>query len=78
MIDVYLEKSEESLNAAKSCFELEYYNSCINRAYYAMFQAAVAALFRSGFRPKSEKSVMIGFKLNFQKRLFWETNAFHT
>jgi len=55
MIDVYLEKSEESLNAAKSCFELEYYNSCINRAYYAMFQAAVAALFRSGFRPKSEK-----------------------
>ncbi|MBF0117990.1 MAG: HEPN domain-containing protein [Desulfobacterales bacterium] len=55
MKDVYLKKSEESINAAQFCFELEYYNSCINRAYYAMFQAAVAILFKSGCRPKSEK-----------------------
>ncbi len=45
---VFLKKSEESLNAAQSCFEQEYYNSCVNRAYYAMFQAAAAALFKSG------------------------------
>ncbi|HAO22740.1 MAG TPA: hypothetical protein DCQ37_21170 [Desulfobacteraceae bacterium] len=52
---IFLKKAEESLNAAQSCFEQEYYNSCVNRAYYAMFQAAVAALFKAGFRPKSEK-----------------------
>lgn len=52
---IFLKKSEESLNAASSCFEQGYYNSCVNRAYYAMFQAAVAVLFKAGFRPKSEK-----------------------
>lgn len=52
---VFLKKSEESLNAAKSCFEQEFYNSCVNRAYYAMFQAAAAVLFNRGFRPRSEK-----------------------
>jgi len=50
-----MNKSQKSLNAAISCFEQRYYNSCVNRAYYAMFQAAVAALFKAGFRPKSEK-----------------------
>jgi uncharacterized protein (UPF0332 family) len=51
----FLKKSEESLNAAKSCFQREYYNSCVNRSYYAMFQSAVSLLFKAGFRPKSEK-----------------------
>jgi len=49
---VFLKKAEESLNTAKFCFEKQYYNSCVNRAYYAMFQAAAAALFKAGIRPK--------------------------
>ena len=52
---VFSEKSEESMSSARACFEGEYYNSCVNRAYYAMFQIAVAALFRSGHKPRSEK-----------------------
>ena len=51
----FSEKSEESLNAAMVCFEKGYYNSCVNRAYYGMFQIAVAILFKSGYKPKSKK-----------------------
>lgn len=52
---IFLKKSEESLNTAEYCFEKQYYNSCVNRAYYAMFQAAVAILFKAEIRPKSKK-----------------------
>ncbi|MBF0101370.1 MAG: HEPN domain-containing protein [Desulfobacterales bacterium] len=76
MKDVYLRKSEESLNAAKSCFELEYYNSCINRAYYAMFQAAGAALFREGFRPKSQKIGHDWVQAEFSKVFIWGNKRF--
>ncbi|MDM8524554.1 HEPN domain-containing protein [Desulfococcaceae bacterium HSG8] len=51
---IFLKKSEESMNTARLCFEKAYYNSCVNRAYYAMFQAAVAVLFKAGIRPKSK------------------------
>lgn len=37
------------------CFEKGWYNSCVSRAYYAMFQAALSALLKSGIRPKSKK-----------------------
>jgi uncharacterized protein (UPF0332 family) len=52
---VFLKKSEESLNAAICCFEKGWYNSCVNRAYYAMFQVALSALLKSGISPKSKK-----------------------
>jgi uncharacterized protein (UPF0332 family) len=39
-----LEKAEEFLKAAQRCLEEGWYNSAVNRAYYAMFQAARAAL----------------------------------
>ncbi len=52
---VFSEKADENLNAAILCFKKEYYNSCVNRAYYAMFQIAAAILFKSGHRPKSKK-----------------------
>jgi uncharacterized protein (UPF0332 family) len=39
-----LEKALESLRAAELCFQEKMYNSTANRAYYAMFQAAVFAL----------------------------------
>lgn len=37
-------KSKESLSAAQLCFDHNLCNSTVNRCYYAMFQAAVAAL----------------------------------
>ena len=39
-----LEKAEEFVKAAQRCLEEGWYNSAVSRAYYAMFQAARAAL----------------------------------
>lgn len=43
-----LEKAEEALKAAKRCLEEGWYNSAVSRAYYAVFQAARAALTCAG------------------------------
>ena len=43
-----LEKAEEFQKAAQRCLEEGWYNSAVNRAYYAMFQAARAALATAG------------------------------
>lgn len=42
-------KAEESLKAAEICHAQGLYNSSASRAYYAMFQAAQAALEAAGF-----------------------------
>src|SRR5687768_10107281 len=47
----YLAKAEESLAGAESEFVNGRYNNCMNRCYYACFQAAVAALLGTGIRP---------------------------
>jgi uncharacterized protein (UPF0332 family) len=43
-------QAEESLKAAALCDAQGLYNSSVSRAYYAMFQAAQAALEAAGFR----------------------------
>ena len=43
-----LEKAEEFLKTAQRCLEEGWYNSAVGRAYYAMFQAARAALASAG------------------------------
>lgn len=50
-----IEKAQESLRAAEVCFGEKLYNSTANRAYYAMFQAAVVALERAGIQSKGEQ-----------------------
>lgn len=52
---VYLAKAEESLAGAESEFASGRYNNCANRAYYACFQAAAAALNRAGVRPSANR-----------------------
>jgi uncharacterized protein (UPF0332 family) len=47
----YLEKAEESLAGAESEFVNDRYNNAANRAYYAVFQAAVHALLAAAIRP---------------------------
>jgi uncharacterized protein (UPF0332 family) len=49
-----VEKARESLQAAELCQDQRLYNSTANRAYYAMFQAAVVVLEDHGFQPKGE------------------------
>jgi uncharacterized protein (UPF0332 family) len=43
-----LEKAEEFLKAAQRCLEEGWFNSAVDRAYYAMFQVARAALAAAG------------------------------
>ena len=50
----FLEKSEENLEAAQICFEYGLYNASANRAYYAIFQAAVVALAEKGLKSKQD------------------------
>jgi uncharacterized protein (UPF0332 family) len=49
--NAFLAKSNESLASAGDDFEHRRYNSCARNAYYAAFQAAVAALLHEGIRP---------------------------
>ncbi len=49
----FLAKAEESLAGAEREFAAGAYNNCANRAYYACFQAAIAALIRVGIGPSS-------------------------
>src|SRR6266542_3878069 len=51
--DIFLAKAGESLLGAESELANGRYNNSANRAYYACFQAAVAALIRAGIRPRS-------------------------
>ena len=44
----YLKKSKDNLTLAKYCLENGYYDASANRAYYAAFQAAIAALSAQG------------------------------
>ena len=51
----YLSKAVESVLSAQADYTAARYNSCANRAYYACFQAAVAALLAAGIRPASPR-----------------------
>ncbi len=51
----YLAKAEESLAGAEREFAAGAYNNCANRAYYACFQAAIAALDLADIRPPDGK-----------------------
>jgi uncharacterized protein (UPF0332 family) len=50
-----IEKAQEALCAAEVCFGEKLYNSPANRAYYAMYQAAVVGLEQVGARPKGDQ-----------------------
>ena len=45
---IILEKARENLVGAESEFLNQRYNNSVNRAYYACFQAAIAALQKAG------------------------------
>ncbi len=51
----WLNKALQSLRGAESEFAARRYDNAANRAYYACFQAAVAALIDAGGQPITEK-----------------------
>jgi uncharacterized protein (UPF0332 family) len=48
----FLAKARESLASAEADLEAGRLNSAANRAYYAAFEAAIAALIEHGIRPR--------------------------
>jgi uncharacterized protein (UPF0332 family) len=50
--DAFLGKAEESLESAHDDFSAGRFNACARNAYYAAFQAAVAALLHEGIEPR--------------------------
>lgn len=52
--DIYLSKAEEGFAGAESELVNGRYNNCANRCYYSCFQAAIAALIRTGIRPSGQ------------------------
>ena len=51
VVEIYLSKAQDSLIGAESECVGGRYDNCANRAYYACFQAAVAALVRERIGP---------------------------
>ena len=51
----WIAKSEENLTAAELCLEYDLRNASVNRAYYAMFQAAIAALTKFGIPRRGKR-----------------------
>ncbi|MBF0100412.1 MAG: HEPN domain-containing protein [Desulfobacterales bacterium] len=50
MKNEFFKKVKANLNAAQMCFDNEFYDASANRAYYAVFQAAIAALSHRGIK----------------------------
>ncbi len=52
---IFLNKARENFAAADICLQHGYHNASANRAYYAMFQAAIAVLIHKGFALPPDK-----------------------
>jgi uncharacterized protein (UPF0332 family) len=50
MEEIFLSKAKRNLILAKYCVENGFYDASANRAYYAAFQAAIAALANQGIK----------------------------
>src|SRR4051794_34933539 len=53
--DILMAKAQESLTGAESELANGRYNNSANRAYYACYQAAVAALLHEGMQPAGDR-----------------------
>jgi len=50
----FKEKARQNLTVAEWCYQNEHYDACCNRAYYAMFHAAIAVLASEGITPTQD------------------------
>ncbi len=60
-------RAKETLIEAKKMFELEFYNTCINRLYYSCFYAVNALLVNNNIIATSHNGVRQMFGLHFVK-----------
>jgi uncharacterized protein (UPF0332 family) len=58
----YLAKAQQNLAVAELALQAGHFDACGSRAYYAAFQAAVAALWAEGIRPPHESDRTLSHK----------------
>jgi len=69
MKEAFFSKAKENLKIAQASFELGCYNASANRAYFAAFQAAIAALANTGVHSKDGKNDHWWVQSEFNDRL---------
>jgi uncharacterized protein (UPF0332 family) len=60
-----IQKAKDTLNEAEGIAQLEYWNSAINRLYYACYYITTALLIQNGFSAQTHSGVIRLFGLNF-------------
>ncbi|HUV65158.1 MAG TPA: HEPN domain-containing protein [Sedimentisphaerales bacterium] len=70
----FIEKAEKFLSTAKQAFNIDDYDSCVSRCYYAMFFVAEAALLTKNLSASSHKGVISLFGEHFIKTRVLERN----
>jgi uncharacterized protein (UPF0332 family) len=73
----YLEKAQSSYAGALACMERGAFDSCVSRCYYAVFQAAIAALIQlTDFRPQKGEWSHKTTQAEFNRRLVMRQKVF--
>ena len=73
MKESFILRAKENLAVAEVTFEAGQYNACANRAYYAAFHAAIAALMHFGHPPNIDHAPV---RASFSKYLINEKKIF--
>lgn len=68
----YLEKSANCLRSAKILAQNSLYENAIGQAYYSMYDAVVALLFRVGIKCENHAASILLLKLLFDKKNLFE------
>ena len=63
---LYLAEAKEMLSSAKNIFQIEEYNTSVNRCYYAVFNTAMALLLQIGVQRKKHSAVLSAFSLPYK------------
>jgi uncharacterized protein (UPF0332 family) len=73
----YLEKAKNSYTGARACLDNAAFDSCVSRCYYAVFQAAIAALIKlTDFRPQGGEWSHKTTQAEFNRRLVMRRKVF--
>jgi uncharacterized protein (UPF0332 family) len=51
----FKDKARQNLTVAEWCYQQGYYDACCNRAYYAIYHAAIAILAQEGITPSQQQ-----------------------
>jgi uncharacterized protein len=66
-IRLYLDRARQMVEVAATNLDGGFYESSVNRSYYAIFYAATALLLTKGMAPKRHSGVISAFRQHFVK-----------